>query len=294
MHRMATQAPQAKSKRFKPSYFYSVISITLVLLLLGILALIINQAGQLSRYFRENIEIAVILKEEVNETETFQFQKRLEGEPYIKSTEYVSKEQAATQLREELGEDFIDLLGYNPLFSSVNIYLNAGYANPDSIAIIKAQLQDYPQVKEIFYQETLVEVINRHLRTAGILVGIISVLFLIVAVTLIDNTLRLAMYSNRFLIRSMQLVGATRWFVIKPFVLRGIGNGLISGLVAVVALAALVWYVQQKLTTLLVVSDLAIFAAIFAGIILLGVLISGVSTYLAVRKYLKMQLDELY
>ena len=290
---MSQQVGKA-TKRSKPSYLYAIISVTMVLFMMGILGVLLVYSQNISNYFRENIEVSIILKDNVNEVDVLQFQKKLELEPYIKSSTYISKDEAARIMQEDLGED-LDLLDYNPLYASVNMYLKADYANKDSLAAIEEELLLNPIVEEVYYFRAIVDLVNRNVRVASIVLGVIAGLLFLIALTLIDNTIKLLMYSNRFIIRSMQLVGATRWFIIRPFLMRGVFNGLVSGLVAVIALVGLMYYAQIKLPALKVVSDNLIgFSIIFAGVIVTGILISWLSTWRAVAKYLSMKLDDLY
>lgn len=291
---MAQQIGKAPRRRSKPSYIYSIISISMVLFMLGILGHVLLFSKKLSEYFRENIEVSLILKEDISEPDIFQFQKKLERKPYIKSTKYVSKEEAARILQEDFGED-LDILGYNPLYASINFYLKAQYANADSLARIEASLLKQPQVQEVYYFRAIVDLINKNIRNLTLILIAISVVLIIIAITLIDNTVKLAMYSNRFLIKSMQLVGATRWFIIKPFMARSILNGFASGLLAVTALVGLLYYAQLHVSTLIVSSDdLINFALIFIAIMTIGIFITWLSTYRSVSKYLGLKLDDLY
>lgn len=291
---MAYQVGKVAAKRSKPSYAYAIVSVTLVLFMLGILGVMLVYSQNISNYFRENIEVSIILDDKANEVDILQFQKKLELEPYVKTAEYISKDEAARIMTEDFGED-LELLDYNPLYASVNIYLKADYANEDSLAQIETELLENPLVNEVYYFRAIVNLVNNNIRITSIVLGAVAVLLFIIALTLIDNTIKLLMYSNRFLIRSMQLVGATRWFIIKPFMMRGIFNGLVSGLVAVIILIALMYYAQLKLPALKVVSDNMLgFSLIFAVVIVTGVLISWLSTYRAVSKYLRMKLDDLY
>lgn len=290
---MVAQAGKSPKKRSKPSYIYSVISITLVLFMLGILGHVLLFSQKLSEYFRENIEVSIILKDGLSEADIFQFQKKLERKPYIKSTKYVSKDEAAKILNEDFGED-LEILGFNPLYASINFFLNAKFANTDSLSKIEADLLDQTQVQEVYYFKAIVDLINQNIQTVSLILIGISIMLVLIAITLIDNTIKLTMYSSRFLIKSMQLVGATKWFIIKPFIGRSLLNGLISGLLAVTGLVGMLYYVQTKLPTLLISDDLVSFAIIFISILVVGVLITWVSTYRSVSKYLGLKLDDLY
>lgn len=291
---MAHQVGKTVPKRTKPTYIYSIISVSLVLFMLGMLGLLVLHAHKLSEYFKENIEVIVYLKNNVKEADIYLMQKQIEAEPYIKSTEYISKSEAANIMKEKFNENFIDIVGYNPLPASVNIKLYADYANPDSLMWIEQSVLQYNQVQEVFYQKTLLQSINENVEKLSLYIIIISALLIFMAITLIDNTIRLAMYSNRFLIRSMQLVGAMRWFIIKPFIAKSILNGAISAIMAVTSLIVLLYYGQQYMPELVLLLDVVKFSILFAIIILIGIFISWLSTYRAVRKYLYMKLDALY
>ena len=262
--------------------------------MLGILGHVLLFSQKLSAYFRESIEISIILKDDLSDADIFQFQKKLEKQPYIKSTKYISKDDAAKILQDDFGED-LSILGYNPLYASINFYLQSEYANSDSLQKIEAELKELPQVQEIYYFKAIVDLINQNIRKVTIILIGISVMLVLIAITLIDNTIRLAMYSNRFLIKSMQLVGATRWFIIKPFMGRSILNGFISGVLAVILVVGLLYYAQMQLPTLIVsTDDLYNFAIVFGSILVAGVIITWFSTYLSVSKYLRLKLDDLY
>jgi cell division transport system permease protein len=291
---MLEQTGKAPRKRGKPSYFYSIISITMVLFMLGILGLVIMFSGKVSAYVREQVEVAIILKDDLNEADIRQFQKKLEIEPYIKSTRFISKDEAAKIMFDKYGED-LSLVDYNnPLYASINFNLKSAYANSDSMKVIEAELNQHALVSALDYPQIL-DSINENINRVSLVLLVISIILIVIAITLIDSTVRLAMYSNRFLIKSMQLVGATRWFIIKPFMGRSIVNGLISGVLAVMLVVGLLYYGQKQIPTLIVESDELInFGIVFGAIILLGVLMTWFSTYLSVSKYLRLKLDDLY
>lgn len=290
---MAQQAGRKVSKRNNQSYIYSIVSITLVLTMFGILSAVLIFSNKISNYLKENVEISLILKDNLNEADVMQFQKKLNLQPYILKSDYVSKEEAAKILKEEFGED-LEVLGYNPLYASINIHLKAEYANPDSLVNIENSLQKHIEVQEVHYFQGIIDILSRNFRNISLVLTGILVVLLFISITLIDNTIKLAMYSNRFLIKSMQLVGATRWFIIRPFILRGFLNGVLSGLLAVVLLLGIAYYAQDYLTLLFSQEDMLEFGILFAGLIVVGALISGLSTFFAVHKYLRMKLDDLY
>lgn len=291
---MAQQPGKSSSKKSKPSYLYSVIGVALVLFLLGILGLIVIHANKLSEFFKESIEIQVILRDNVKEDQAIALKDSIARRPYIKSIEYVSKDMAAQRFKKEFGEDFINLLQYNPLYASINIKGNARYVNPDSLKIIEANLTQQSIVREISYQRVLVSKLNENVRKIGLVILGVSLLLALVVIFLIDNTIRLAMFSNRFLIKTMQMVGATRWFIAKPFDIRSIINGALSAILAIAGLVGILYFADQLLPELGSMRDYFMITVLFLGMILIGICISLVSTHRSVMKYLRLKLDDLY
>ncbi len=282
------------TKLNKPSYFYSIISVTLVLFMLGLLGVVLLQAQTLVSHFKENIEITLILNEEATVEEINALEKRLQAETYVKSAKYVSKEEAAQLFIEHTGENFKDVLDYNPLFASINLYLRAPYANHDSLQLITKQLRESQLIENVFYQEAILQLINANTGKIGFVLLVMSAIFFVVAFTLIDNTIKLAMYSNRFLIKSMQLVGATRWFIAAPYITQSVYNGIISGLIASVLLVLLLFVVQSTIPEFSVLYYPLSFLFLCLLIVLVGIALSWWSTKQSVAKYLQTQLDELY
>lgn len=282
------------AKRFKPNYIYSIISTALVLFMIGLLALLFIHGNKLGNQFKENIEFTVIIKDNISEKSILALQKKLDAQPWVKSSKYVSKEEAARIFTQDNQEDFKDLLDYNPLFASVNLKLNAGYTSKDSIDAIELRVMAYNEVGEFYYERQLVEMLNDNLRKVSWVLISISLLFILLAIGLIDSTIRLSMYSSRFLIRSMQLVGATRNFVTWPFAKKSLQNGLIASVIAIIALMTLLNFAISQIPELLALQDVSMLIAVFSGVVTLGLLFSYLSTHFAVRKYLHMKLDELY
>ena len=291
---MATAEERFSKKRLKSSYFTAIISISLVLFMLGILGVILLQAKRVSNYVKENIGFSVILKDQVKEVDIVKFQKSLDAADYVKVTEYIDKETAARELTADLGEDFVDFLGYNPLLASIEVRLNADYANPDSLKWIEIELMKNPRIKEVFYQRDLVSLVSENIKNISMVIIVFSILLLIIAIALINNSIRLALYSKRFIIKTMQLVGATPGFIRRPFVLRGILNGIYGAMISISLLIGLLFYLQQKLPELFAIQDAEMVASLFGLVFLLGIIITWISTGLAVRKYLRMTTDKLY
>ncbi|OAQ41562.1 cell division protein FtsX [Pedobacter psychrophilus] len=282
------------ARKTKTIYISTVISISLVLLMVGLLGLILVHGRKLSNYVKENIVLNVIINEGTKEVEVLQLQKQIEANNYVKSTQYISKELAARNLTQDLGEDFIKFLGYNPLLSSIDVYMKADYANNQSIDVLSKQLQKNPMINEVRYQKSLVDMINQNIRTISLVILGFGGVLLIIAVALINNTIRLAIYSQRFIIKSMQLVGATRGFIRKPFINYGILHGFIAGLIAIILLVLTLYFAQKEIPELVILTDFTEFGVVFLGVIGVGILISGISTYFAVTKYLGLKTQDLY
>ena len=281
-------------KRLHSSYITTIVSITLVLFMLGLLGLIILHAKKLSDYVKENIGFSIIMKENVKEAGIIKLQKILDATEYVKSTKYITKEEAAKEFEEDLGEEFTSFLGYNPLLPTIEVRFKAEYANNDSLTIIKEKILENSNVKEVFYQESLVDVVNKNVRKIGIIILGFGTLLLIIAIALINNTIRLSVYSKRFLIRSMQLVGATHNFISKPFIWKGILHGIIGAFIAIILLSGIIYVSQRELPELINLQDIDLFLSLFGIVIILGIIISWLSNLLAVRKYIKLKTDSLY
>jgi cell division transport system permease protein len=284
----------ASSKKTKTIYISTVFGIAMVLSMIGLLGLILVEANNLSRYVKENIVLNVFVDDAAHETDVLQLQKQIEGNIMVKQTQHVSKELAALNLQKDLGEDFVKFLGYNPLSQSLDIYLKAEYANNADIEKFKAELLKNPLVKEVKYQKSLVDQMNENITTISLIILVFAGIFVVLSVALINNTIRLAIYSQRFLIKSMQLVGATKGFIRKPFILYGIWHGLLGGLIAVLILIGTLSLAYKEIPDLIILRNYTEFGLIFVVILGIGVFISGFSTFLAVNKFLRLKIYNLY
>ena len=286
----------SNKRRMAGSYFMSLMSIALVLFLLGVFALLMLHAQKLSNHLKENIGFEVVMNSNVKEDNILKLQKELDAMPAVKSTTYITKDEAIRRLSEDLGEDFLQWLGNedNPLLPSIDVRFKADYANNDSLNLIQAQLLKNKDIKEIYYHKSLVNLINQNMNRIGLGLMIASLVLLIIAITLIRNTIRLSIYSKRFLVRSMQLVGATPAYIRRPFIRSGITQGFFGALIADAFLALLLYGLYQRLPELTLVQDYTIIICIFGGIIVLGILLGGLSTSSALRKYLNADVDKLY
>lgn len=276
------------------SYFTTIISISLVLFMLGMTGLILLNAKKLSDYVKENIGFSVILNSNVKEVDIAKLQKTLDATPFVRKTDHIDKDEAAEALKEDLGEDFVSFLGYNPLLASIDVYLRAEYANPDSIQWIEKELMQNAKVKEVYYQKNLVSVVNENVKKISMVLLAFSGLLLVIAVALINNSIRLSIYSKRFLIRSMQLVGATQGFIRRPFVWTGILHGIIGAIIAIGLLTGIIYLAESEMPQLVQLEDVDLLVSLFGIVIILGMLISWISTSLAVTKYLRIKSDRLY
>lgn len=291
---MATVEEKAHRRKIWSSNLTAVVSISLVLFMLGLLGLILLYADALSGHVKENIGFTIYMKDDAKEADILQFQKFLDASDFVRSTRYVSKEDAAEYMKETLGEDFLGFMGYNPLKRSIDVKVKSEFADADGMINIQSELLKKEFIHEIDYPVDLIRVINRNVRKAGVVIMVFCGLLSLIAVSLINNNIRLAVYSKRFLINSMKLVGATQAFIRKPFLVEGMLRGLVGAVVANVLLAAVIYMANKQVPELFGLENIEIVATLFATVLTLGLLISFLSTSFAVRKYLRLKVDELY
>jgi cell division transport system permease protein len=280
--------------RLRSSYLTLIVSISLVLFLLGLLGLVIINAGELFDYLRESLSFSVMIKDDAKEADIRMLQKDLDAKPYVKSTAYISKDEAAIKLREDLGEDFLNFLGYNPLSPTIDVFLYANYTHPDSILTIEKYILEYPVVNEVYYQESILHLIDENVKKISIFLLIISLFLFLIAFTIINNTIRLSIYSRRFLIRTMQLVGATRSFIRKPFLLRSAFQGFVAALIAMVLLSGLLYLIEREFIALVAFKSTDLLFLLGLSLIFIGILINVISTFFSVNKFLNISEDKLY
>ena len=287
---------RSNKRRVAGSYAMSLMSIMLVLFLLGIFALLMMHAQKLSNHIKENIGFEIVMNSNVKEANILYLQKELDANPAVKSTEYITKDEAIRRLSEDLGEDFLQWLGNeeNPLLPSIDVRFNADYANIDSLTVIESQLLENENVKEIYYQKSLVEVINQNIKRIGTALIAASIILLIIAISLIRNTIRLSIYSKRFLVRSMQLVGATESFIRRPFVKSGISQGFFGAILADILLIIMMYWLNKRIPELALIQSTEITVCICFGIVVIGIILASISTATALRKYLNAHIDKLY
>jgi cell division transport system permease protein len=282
------------SQKLKTSSVTVVISLALVLFMLGLLGLVVINAKKLSNHIKENVGFQVVLKDTTTQAELDILKQEISSSAFTKQVDYISKDEAAKKLQKDLGEDFITFLGYNPLLSSLDVKLNSDYANIDSLAGFEKQIMQKHFVKEVIYHKDMIKQVNDNAKVISIYILIFSGLLLVVAIALINNTIRLSIYAKRFLIRTMYLVGATQGFIRMPFILKGVRQGVIAGLLAGFLLAGFLVLSTNYIPDLLQLQDPNLLAVLFAGIVALGVLISGLSAALSVSRYLRLKTDDLY
>lgn len=291
---MATQKNKALKYKLRTSFITTIISVSLVLLLLGLVGMLLLNAQRLSNYVKENIGITIFLKDNVREVDMHRLQKELDAMDIVKSTLFVTKDEAALELQQDLGENFIDFLGYNPLPSSINVKMYAEYATAENFQKFEEQIVKYDEVKEVYYHKSLIHLVNENIRkiTAGLL-GLSFLLF-IISFVLINNTIRLSVYSKRFLIRTMQLVGATKGFIRTPFILKSAGQGILSAVISLIMLSGIIYTIKNEFID--IAGDIAyeLIGILFIIVIILGAIISSIATFFAVNKYLRIKSDDLY
>jgi cell division transport system permease protein len=282
------------SRRLRTSYFSTVVSMSLVLFLLGLMGLLLLNASRLSHYVKENIGFSVVLHDNASASDIARIHAQLKVMPYVRETKVISKDDAEHELYEMLGEDFVAFLGYNPLPVTIEAKLHYRYANKDSIAVIERHLSEFSQVKEVAYQKSLIDLVNDNVNKISALLLLFSGLLFFVSMAQINNTIRLSIYARRFLIHTMQLVGATRGFITRPFLGKSVLQGLVSAVVAVLLLCCVFYFARNEMR-----DTMGLLSPEVAGILLLGLLTVGVtigllSTYFAVHRFLDMKTDELY
>ncbi len=282
------------AKRSTPSYFMAIVGVSLVLFLLGLLGWIVINANRLGENFRENVEVQVYVRQNISAKDSAALVQFVAAQPYVKSYNYVTKEMARRQFVGDGNDDFMSVLDQNPLPASVDFRLKSEYANADSLNKIKADFSQNLAVDEVKYNKKLVTNLNDMIRKVSLALLVITVLISVAVIILIDNTIRLAMFSNRFLIKTMQMVGATRWFIARPMDRRAIVNGAISGLIAIGGIVGIIFVCETWLPDMKALRDYTLLSGMFIVMILLGICISFISTHRSVVKYLKMKLDDLY
>ena len=291
---MSIRKNKSLNRKIVSSSVSVIISLSLVLFVLGLLSLFLINAQRLTNYVKENIGFSIMIKENIKEIELIEFNKILDGESFTKSTEFISKEAATKDLENELGEDFVNFLGFNPIMASIDVKLNSSYANNDSLNNISSLLQKNKIVHEVYYQKNLIEKLNNNIRKISFFLFAFSLILFFIAFALINNTIRLSVYSKRFVIRTMSLVGAESQFIQKPFLINAIYQGLYSAIFAVFLLIGSIQLIQKETASILNINDLQIIGIVFIVLFCSGVIINVASTFFAVRRFIYSNEDELY
>ena len=283
-----------QKRRLITSYFSVVISITLVLFLLGVLGLLVINANKVEKHFKEQIVLFIDLDEQVKPIEIEQLQKNLQLSEYVKSTTFVSKEEAAEIAKADNGEDFMDFIGYNPFQSSVEVLLNSQHVTINRLEEIKTDLLKKSYVAEVRYDQDLVSMMNKNIKRISFWVIVICAVFTAIAILLINSSIRLAVYSKRFIIKTMQMVGATKRFIRRPFIWRSIKLGMLGSIIAVIGVVAVGFYMNKNLPELQLLDDIVLFSGLCVGVLVLGIVITWVSTFFATQRFLNLKTDDLY
>ena len=272
----------------------SILGVTLVLFLLGIIGWLVINANKLGNYFKENVEVGAYLRGDVNPKDSAALMDYISAKPYVRSIEFVTKESAKKKYMGDGNENWDKVLDANPLPNSINFKVKQEYMNSDSLMAIQADLQQQTYVSDVEYPKALVDNLNKNIQRISVILLAVAILLALVVIILIDNTIRLAMFSNRFLIKTMQMVGATRWFIAKPMNIRAIMNGALSGIIAIAAVVLVIVGAERILPEMKAIHDNTTLALLFSGLIILGICITLFSTHRSVLKYLRMKLDDLY
>ena len=281
-------------RRLLRSYFSSVISISLVLFLVGMAGVLIVNARSVSNYFKENITVSAVLTPEADEADASALADELETSGYVKDVRIISKEEGTEEMKEILGDDFMDVFEVNPIPVSLELQIAADYISTDSLSVIENSLMDYPAVDDVVYQQSLVELLNANLERIGLVAGVFVLLLLFISVVLINNTVRLNVYSKRFTIHTMRMVGATKGFITRPFVGQAFFQGLIDGAIADVFILGTLYLIRNEFYQLFSLFDAVLLGGVMAAVLVLGMIICMVSTSAGVRSMISLSRNELY
>lgn len=294
---MSTSFEKYQKRRLRSSYFSVIMSIAFVLFLIGLLGLLVLNTKNISDYFKEQASITIFLNDDVDKTQVATFQKSLKEKDYTKSLLYISKEDAAEIVKKENGEDFMEFLGYNPLKNSIELFLKADFVTAERMKEVQTTLSKNSFVFEASYNKSLINLLTQNVKKISLWVLIFSALFAVIAMLLINNSIRLSVYAKRFTIKTMQMVGATKRFIRKPFILSSIKLGFFGALVALIGLAITIYYLNMYFPELGLFensNDKILLGALFGGIFLIGIIITWLSAFFATQRFLNLRTDELY
>ncbi len=291
---MSKSFDKFQKRRLISSYFSVVISISLVLFLLGIVGLLVINAQKVEKHFKEQIALSIDFKENVKAAEMKQLQKSLQLADYVKSARFVSKEEAAEIAKKENGEDFMDFIGYNPFQNSIDVFINSEFVTLNKLEEIKTNLLKKNYVDEVRYDVDIVSLMNKNVKKISFWGIVLSGIFTLIAMLLINSSIRLTIYSKRFIIKTMQMVGATKRFIRRPFILRSIKLGILGSILAVLGLITVAYYLDKNFAELNLLENNIAFIALCFGVLILGVLITWISTFFATQRFLNLKTDDLY
>jgi cell division transport system permease protein len=291
---MSSSFERHQKRRLKSSYFSVVVSIALVLFMIGVLGMVVLKSKQIANHFKEKVAITLFLKDNVSRTQSKKLEASLLKKDYAKSVVFLSKEQAAKIYSEDIGEDFLEFLGSNPLKNSIDVYLKSDHVAPLKMLDIKTELNENAYVSEVVYDEPLIQLLTQNIQKISFWILIVASFFTLVAILLINSSIRLSVYSKRFTIKTMQMVGATKRFIRRPFIWKSIRLGIFGAVVASAGLAALFYYTAQYFPELQLLSNKEELAIVFTGVFLIGILITWFSTYFATQRFLNLKTDQLY
>ena len=281
-------------RRLMNAYLSSVISISLVLLLVGIASLLMVNAKGVSDYFKENMQVSVMMKQTVSDEEALKFKEDLDGERYIKNTVFISKEQGQRELAQQLGEDFLDVFETSPIPVSIDVTLEAGYVSADSLEVVRAEISKSSLVDEVIYQKSLVDALNANLSRISLILGVFIALLLFISFVLINNTVRLSVFARRFTIHTMKLVGATRSFIRGPFLVQSAFQGLFASFIAIIVLLGLMFVMRSEFEQLFEIFRMNLLLIVLGIVVAAGLTICLISTFFVVNKLISLKKDELY
>lgn len=281
-------------RRLMNAYLSSVISISLVLLLVGVASLLLVNAKGVSDYFKENMQVSVMMKQTVGDEEALRFKETLDGERYIKNTVFISKEQGQRELAQQLGEDFLDVFETSPIPVSIDVTLEADYVSADSLEVVRKEISRSPLVEEVIYQKSLVDALNANLNRISLVLGVFISLLLFISFVLINNTVRLSVFARRFTIHTMKLVGATRSFIRGPFLLQSAFQGLFAAFIAIIVLLGLMFVMRNEFEQLFEIFRMDLLLIVLGIVVAAGLAICLISTFFVVNKLISLKKDELY
>ena len=291
---MANSDNRIMRRRLRNAYLSSVISISLVLLLVGVASMLLVNAKSVSDYFKENMQISVLMKQNVSDEDALEYRELLDGERYIKSTTFVSKEQGRKELAEQLGEDFLDVFETSPIPVSIDVTLEAAYVSSDSLEVVRAEIAESPLVEEVVYQRSLVDALNANLSRISMVLGVFIALLLFISFVLINNTVRLSVFARRFTIHTMKLVGATRSFIRAPFLLQSAFQGVFAAFLAIIVLLGLMFLMRSSFAQLFEIFRMELLLLVMGIVFVSGLALCLISTYFVVNKLISLHKDELY